>query len=169
MADGNRQDYRNLLFGRDCRRKEMSSINSHHKKCKGDECHTDCFWYRPSLPKPETKDPGVEIKSSPTHGKGVFATRWWKPGELIGIYEGTLVTDSADPHVLWLQDDEERYFGIMATGDMGFLNHKEDNNAVLAANSPFIYARKNILPGEEIFISYWGDTEFGDEEVEGHG
>jgi hypothetical protein len=117
------------------------------------------------LPKPEPKDPGVEIKDSPIHGKGVFATRWWRPGELIGIYEGTLTVDSDDPHVLWLQDEEERYFGILATGAMGYLNHAEDDehNAVLATNSPFVYARKNILPGEEIFISYGEDTEFGEE------
>jgi hypothetical protein len=120
------------------------------------------------LPKPEpVKDPGVEIRDSSVHGKGVFATRWFKPGELIGIYEGTLVTDSNDPHVLWLQDEEERFFGIMSTGAMGYLNccaEPGTNNAILAENSPFIYARMNILPGEEIYISY--DFEEEDEEEE---
>jgi hypothetical protein len=121
------------------------------------------------LPKPEpVRDPGVEIRDSPVHGKGVFATRWFKPGELIGIYEGTLVVDSSDPHVLWLEDEEGRYFGILASGAMGYLNccaSEGSNNAVLSANSPFIYARMNILPGDEIFISY--NYEVDDDEEEG--
>jgi hypothetical protein len=110
------------------------------------------------------RDPGVEIRDSAIHGKGVFATRWWKPGELIGIYEGTIVTDSDDPHVLWLQDEEERFFGILASGAMGYLNHSDtgNHNALLADNSPFVYCRMNILPGEEILISY----DFQDEDEE---
>ena len=139
----------------------------HHELCT-DLCHKDCLWYRRPLPKPEpVKDPGVEIRDSSVHGKGVFATRWWKPGELIGIYEGVLVTDSSDPHVLWLQDEEERFFGILATGIMGYLNccsESGTNNAILAENSPFIYCRMNILPGEEIFISYDFEEEDEDED-----
>jgi hypothetical protein len=139
---------------------------SHHKLCT-DQCHKDCWWYHRPLPKPEpVKDPGVEVRDSPIHGKGVFSTKWWKPGELIGIYEGVLVTDSNDPHVLWLQDEEERYFGIMATGPMGYLNcsKPDQNNALLCENSPFIYARRNILPGDEILISYEFAEEDDDED-----
>ena len=137
----------------------------HHEDCT-DLCHKDCFWYQRPLPKPESVDPGVEVRDSRVHGKGVFATKWWKPGDLIGIYEGVITVDSNDPHVIWLQDEEERYFGILATGVMGYLNCCSEsglNNAILAQNSPCIYARMNILPGEEIFISYDFEEEDEDE------
>jgi len=142
---------------------------AHHKDCT-DRCHKDCSWYNRPLPKPEPlvdPDPGVEIKDSPIHGKGVFATQWWKPGELIGVYKGTIVTDSDDPHILWLQDEEERYFGILATGAMGYLNHSDNghHNASLAENSPYVYARMNILPGEEILINYDFEDDEDDEDV----
>jgi hypothetical protein len=124
------------------------------------------------LPKPDILvdlDPGVEVKDSPIHGKGVFATRWFKPGELIGTYRGSIVVDSSDVHILWLQDEEERFFGIMPSGAMGFLNccsEFDTNNAILAENSIFIYCRRNILPGEEILISYEfeGDEDEDEEE-----
>ncbi len=143
---------------------------SHHKLCT-DRCHPDCDWYKRPLPKPEPplKDPGVEIRESPVHGKGVFATRWWKPGELIGVYEGTIVTDSDDPHVLWLEDEAGVYFGILSSGAMGYLNccaEAGSNNAILAENSPFVYARANILPGEEILVSYGMDEDEEEEEEE---
>ena len=135
-----------------------------------DVCVKGCYWYIRPLPKPlAVTDPGVEVRESPVHGKGVFATRWFKPGELIGVYEGTLVTDSSDPHVLWLQDEQELFYGILATGAMGYLNccaELGSNNAQLGENSPYVHARMNILPGEEIFISYDYEEDDEDEEEE---
>ena len=138
----------------------MSKTLTHHPECNDvTRWQPDCSWAgERRLPKPDPPetDPGFEVRESKVHGQGVFATRWWKPGDLVGLYEGYIVVDSEHPHVVWLQDEEERYFGIMGTGPLSYLNHADDgdHNAILASNSPFIYARKNILPGEEMFIDY---------------
>ena len=112
----------------------------------------------------------VEIKDSPVHGKGVFAKEKANPGELIGIYEGTIIHedwDEDDPHVLWLRDDEGRFFGIKGTGTCRFMNHDgDDPNAVLGANSVYIFCARPIKVGEEIFISYGDDIDFDEEEEE---
>ncbi len=110
----------------------------------------------------------VEIKDSPIAGKGVFAKQDVNPGELIGVYEGKLVWKSEDmenPYVLWLEDDAGRFFGIDAQNNMRYLNHEgETPNAVLSANSPFIYCARPIETGEEITVSYSEDTDFDEDE-----
>ncbi len=106
-----------------------------------------------------------EIKDSPVHGKGLYALKHFAPGALIGVYEGRLVLEeSPDGYVLWMEDGEGRWFGILGDGPMKFINHSDSPNAILGSNSPFIYCARPIHPGDEIFISYGDEWESLDDE-----
>jgi SET domain-containing protein len=100
----------------------------------------------------------VVIKDSPIHGKGVFAASAVAPGELIGLYEGTITNEKMDdPYILWLEDNEGRYFGVLGTGDLKYLNHSEKPNALVGVNSPYVFCARPISAGDEITISYGDD------------
>lgn len=112
----------------------------------------------------------VEVRDSQIHGKGVFAKEDVNSGELVGVFEGRIVWESKDmsdenPYVLWLEDDEGRAFGINCEGNMRYLNHDSDSpNAILAANSPFIYCSQPIKAGDEIRVMYTEETDFSEDE-----
>ena len=98
----------------------------------------------------------VEVKPSPIHGRGVFATKDFITGELIGMYDGRIVYEFGDPHTLTLEDDEGRYYGILGDGPLSFMNHSEEPNATIATGGPYVYSVRPIRQGEEILI-YYGD------------
>lgn len=105
------------------------------------------------------------VDDSQIHGTGLFALENVRPGELIGFMEGEIVVEEKDNmHVLWLEDEEGRWFGIKGTGCMRYLNHSEEPNAILATNSPYIYCARPIEPHEEITISYGDDMDFDEKE-----
>jgi SET domain-containing protein len=97
---------------------------------------------------------GLEIRKSPIHGRGVFATRDYQPGELLGIYEGRVVTDLSNKHTLYLQDGEERWWGILGDGPLSFMNHADDPNATVSTGGPYVYALCAIAKDQEITMSY---------------
>ena len=101
----------------------------------------------------------VEVKSSPIHGKGVFAKRRIRPNAFVGVYEGEPVEEN-DTYVLWVEDEDGRPFGIDGRNELRYLNHSRNANAVFWGDE--LFALKNIAPGAEITFDYgdeWADVE----------
>lgn len=103
-------------------------------------------------------DPRYEVRSSTVHGMGLFSKLPFSPGMLLGMYTGRIINEKMDgPHVLWLEDDEGRSFGIEGDGPLSYLNHSSTPNAVAGVNSPYVFCTFPINVGDEIFISYGDD------------
>lgn len=99
-----------------------------------------------------------EVKRSPIHGKGLFATRDIPKDSLIGIYEGP-ETQEDGTYVLWCYDSEDELFGIDGRNDLRFANHSSDPNAIFLGDE--LIALRPIKAGEEITFHYgedWGDV-----------
>jgi len=99
-----------------------------------------------------------KVKPSPIHGKGLFALEDIGIGELVGVYEGKLTLKNSR-YVLWMSDEDGRFFGIDGTNDMRFMNHSDEPNCTVGTNSPFIYIAKYVKAGDELFIHYTDGTE----------
>ena len=98
-----------------------------------------------------------EVRRSPLHGKGLFATERIEKGVLIGRYLGR-PTRRNGRHVLWMQDDEGAWHGLRVENEMRFVNHSRRPNAIVYGDE--LYARKVIRPGDEITFDY--GTDFAD-------
>lgn len=61
---------------------------------------------------------------SPIHGKGVFARRHIRAGEIIGVINGVPTSVNGD-HVLWLSESR----GIHVQCGLRFTNHSDEPNA----------------------------------------
>lgn len=99
----------------------------------------------------------VEVRPSPIHGKGVFATGTIRKGERIGMYLSRR-TERDDTYVLWLQRDGQ-WRGYDGFGRLRFINHSNVPNSRF--RDLFLYAIRTIRTGEEITIHYgedWADT-----------
>lgn len=96
----------------------------------------------------------VEVKVSTIKqaGKGVFATKEFKKGDVIGIFYGK-PTNVDGKHVLWLSNKE----GIVVNNFLKYVNHSKKGNAELYGT--ILYAMKKIKKGEEIFFDYNPDVE----------
>lgn len=97
------------------------------------------------------KDKLTYVAESPIHGKGLFARKRIRAGELIGVLEGKPARKNGD-YVLWLDDDH----GIRVQCELRFINHSEKPNAVYY-DSLEVCALTDISPGEEITHNYSGD------------
>lgn len=99
-----------------------------------------------------------EVRHSPIHGRGLFATREFRRGDLIGTFEG-VPTRRNGTYVLWLFDDEtDEAEGLRVTNDLRFMNHAGRPNAEL--DELEVRARRRIRAGDEITIDYgedWSD------------
>jgi SET domain-containing protein len=112
---------------------------------------------QPSAP-PKQK-PGIEVKDSSIHGRGLFATRTFEAGELIGIYEGPRATENGT-YVLWIEEDDGSYYGVQGENELRYLNHSSTPNADF--DDELLYAVQSIKVGNEICFHYgedWEDTE----------
>lgn len=94
------------------------------------------------------KKPLVYVGQSRIHGKGLFAARKIKAGQLIGTVNGK-PTATDGPYVLWLSDRE----GFKVKCDLRFINHSPTPNACYY-DSLEVCALKTIKPGEEITHNY---------------
>ena len=92
----------------------------------------------------------VYVDNSPIHGKGLFARRHIKAGDIIGIIDG-VSTSSNGEHVLWLDENN----GIQVRCELRFINHSDTPNAVYYDNLE-VCALTDIEPGEEITHNYLG-------------
>ena len=102
--------------------------------------------------------PSIEVRTSPIHGRGVFASKRLRAGQYIATFEGRR-TDRGGSHVLWTEIDGKLQ-GVRGTGQLRFLNHASDANAELAGLD--LYALRNIQPHAEITLHYgddWDETD----------
>lgn len=97
-----------------------------------------------------------QIKNSPIHGKGVFATQNIPAEALIGTYEGEETYEN-DTYVLWITDENDHEYGIDGSNDLRYLNHSNKANACFYGND--IYAEQNINKGDEITFHYGKEFE----------
>ena len=84
---------------------------------------------------------GLAIKESGIHGQGLFATRDWKVGEVIGI-----------THL----QDERFQDGWCRTPAGGFINHSETPNLKIVNDNDMKYGKvlRHIKEGEEVTVFY---------------
>ena len=94
---------------------------------------------------------GVHVGLSVIHGKGLFASRTFQAGELIGSYDGTVV-DEDGMHVLWVEQDDGEWIGYDGYTRLRYMNHSDDPNAEMDGIE--CYAARTIASGEEITIDY---------------
>ncbi len=105
----------------------------------------------------------LEVRSSGVHGKGVFATRPIRQGRRIIEYTGKRMSwaeapnDPDDPHTFNFGLEN----GLVINPEIGgnearWINHACDPNceAIEEDDRIFIYALRNIRPGEELFYDY---------------
>ena len=122
---------------------------------------------------PPTK---IYVKESPVHGLGVFASEKISAGEVfeicplvdLGMKPGEVSSTLLDYRFNWPQGMEwEKQ--VVGLGYASLYNHSNDANAAWRSdydNYVFeFYAIKEILPGEEIFVYYGGDTYWNDGRV----
>ena len=72
----------------------------------------------------------IEVRESRVHGKGVFARRRLREGQLVGRFEGD-PTKQNGTYVLWLIDDDGSEVGIRGRNALRFLIHGHPPNAEL--------------------------------------
>ncbi len=101
----------------------------------------------------------VEVRSSPVHGRGVFARKRLREGQTIGCFEGE-PTDVDGTYVLWVQDEAGRASGIRGRNALRFLNH--DANPNVEFHGPELVVLRNVQPGRELLIDYGPDWEPSD-------
>ncbi|MFT4541248.1 MAG: SET domain-containing protein [Planctomycetota bacterium] len=97
-----------------------------------------------------------EVKTSPIHGKGIFATEKIAKDTLIGVYEGK-ETQKDGTYVLWCYDDEDSMFGIDGKNELRFANHSSKPNAIFMGDE--LIALRVIKPTEEITFHYGEEWE----------
>lgn len=94
--------------------------------------------------------PLVFVKESDIHGKGLFAKKAIKEGEIIGEIQGTPAREDG-PYVLWL--DEATYKAIEVENVFKFINHNPRPNACYYDDLTVV-ALRDIEAGEEITHHY---------------
>ena len=84
------------------------------------------------------------IARSPIHGKGVFASRPIKEGEIIGTLNVSPATRNGH-HVLWISENQK----VRVNCSLRYVNHSDDPNL-----DDDGFAIKDINIGDEIVINY---------------
>lgn len=103
--------------------------------------------------------PDIEVKESVIHGRGLFATRDFVSGELVGTYEGPRATENGI-YVLWVEDFDGSFYGVHGENELRYLNHSSNPNADF--DDELLYAVRDIKAGDEICFHYgedWKDVE----------
>lgn len=101
---------------------------------------------------PNPLDLPYVVKKSRIHGYGLFASRRIKSGELVGWYNGVR-TRKDGMHVLWVEEDDEKY-GLDGVNELRYLNHSKRPNAAFWGDE--LYSVKAIAKGSEITFNYDG-------------
>lgn len=92
----------------------------------------------------------VYVGESPIHGRGLFARRTIKKGEIIGVIE-PVPADEDGPYVLWISDER----AVEVTCDLRYINHSDTPNACYY-DTLEVAAIADIAAGEEITHDYGG-------------
>lgn len=95
------------------------------------------------------KEDWVYVKDSRIHGKGLFAKKKIKAGQVLGEVEGKY-TKKDGPHVLWLDDLTQ---GFKVNCVFKYINHAPKANAAYYEDLTVV-AIKDIKKDEEITHDY---------------
>lgn len=108
--------------------------------------------------------PLIEARESGVHGKGAYAIRPIRKGRRIIEYTGKIMLwgdaseDPDDPHtfLFGLSDGKNVINAAIDGNDARWINHSCDPNceAVEEDDRVFIYALRDLSPGEELFYDY---------------
>jgi SET domain-containing protein len=102
----------------------------------------------------------TEVRASPIHGRGLFATRRIARGETIGHFDGVVLGEAddrlGDPRVILLERADAELYPLYVTNELCFLNHSTGPNADWQRRE--VFALRAIGPDEEITINYWPST-----------
>lgn len=93
-------------------------------------------------------------KESSIHGNGLFAKNKIKEGSYMGEYDGPTVRKNGS-HVLWVEDDDDKWIGRDGQNLLRYLNHSREPQAEFEGFK--LYAIRDIYPDEEITIDYGED------------
>ena len=109
----------------------------------------------------------VEIKNSPIHGKGVFATRDIEAEEILAISHVTLLHHNEQlPELIATLEFpwNDEYYALCLSDVGSFFNHDKAFNAKVLEQdkqnlTQTFAATRSIKEGEEVFIYYNEDFE----------
>jgi uncharacterized protein len=113
--------------------------------------------------KPRQRAVQIEVRESGVHGRGVYAAQFIPEGARIIEYTGERVSweaapdDDDDPHTFNFGLENGEVINPEVGGnDARWINHSCDPNceAVEEDDRIFIYALRNIQPGEELLYDY---------------
>ena len=107
----------------------------------------------------------IAVRSSPVHGRGVFATKPIRKGRRIIEYTGRRVpwesvpADVTDSHtfLFGVNDGAEVIDPEIGGNEARWINHSCEPNCEAVEEEDgrvFIYALRDIAPGEELFYDY---------------
>ncbi len=102
----------------------------------------------------KTHIPPILVGQSKIHGKGLFASRDIKKGELIGEFKCKPAKNDG-PHILWLEENR----GFKVLDDFKYINHSNTANAAYYDDFT-VMSIKKIKKGDEITHYYgenWGE------------
>lgn len=102
----------------------------------------------------KTNKSSVYVGKSPIHGRGLFAAKKIKEGDLLGVLT-CKPTKKEGPHVLWVEKGKDRYDLFKVTCDFKYINHSADPN-VAYYDDLTVVALKDIKKGEEL-THYYGE------------
>jgi len=96
-----------------------------------------------------------EVKESPLHGRGLFATKLIPADTVIGLLQTETPPEHEldGPYVLWVDGVHPR----RVTCDLRFINHSSEPNAAYYDDLTVVSLRE-IQPGEELLHDYMGDA-----------
>ncbi len=95
--------------------------------------------------------PVYHVKPSAIHGKGLFAARNIKKGDIIGRIKYQ-PTDEDGLHVLWVNEN----LSVRVNCDLKYINHNPKPNACYYDDLKVV-ALKSIQKGDEITHNYGDD------------
>jgi SET domain-containing protein len=105
---------------------------------------------------------GLEIKESPIHGRGVFATARIPKGTVVEKIRGKPHRYSKIPATLLLRRGMEvskDVYVVPPEGSLGwFLNHSDRPNCTYEISTREIRTMRNVRRGEELTIDYHETT-----------
>lgn len=110
---------------------------------------------------------GVEIRESPIHGKGVFATRDIEAGEIVAVSHVTLLHHNEQlPELIATLEFpwNEEYYALCLSDVGSFFNHDKNFNVKVLyqdkeSHTQTFSTTRGIQEGEELFIYYNDDFE----------
>jgi len=103
----------------------------------------------------------IRVRTSEIHGRGVFAAKPFKVGEVVGHYRSrkTKLTAEENPYVIEVYDEEDVLVEYrLGTNEFRFINHSSSPNLEMGDDLEFI-ALKDIAQGEELTWFYGEEFE----------